>query len=594
MDETGENGSASERRRWADVLVWPVRRLARSAFGPRRSLWLALAIVVVPLVLMLGFQYFLLVQLERKSTIAHYATLNKQLDLLTKEIAFHFVSSAERVVRVPPWLFTRECACYDEYFSDTALRLDEPPRDPVRRQAWLDLPGQGARLFFMSSFVGPAAGQLAVYDMHSRTRVSEDEVPGAVRLAVYYWQIRVGKALASVNPKDLVPDNSDPANPIVLGLISDEKGRVVGVAGVVLDAEFFAREVLPTIVHRVLPSVGEGKDTAVTVWDGEGHEVWAAAGETPAQHETKRQLSFVLTDWRIALGSHGSTGAQTARTSFVVNLSLAALFAAVLMAGVVLAMRTAAREMKLSEMKSDFVSNVSHELRTPLSSIRVFGELMRLGRVRDMGKVREYGEYIECEGRRLSRLIDNILDFSRIEAGRKAYRVEDQDLGAVVRDVAAAIDVRLRREGFTVEVVAPDQPLPLVSIDAAAIGHALNNLVDNAAKYSGTSRRIVISLSESEDEVSVGVRDFGIGIPRDEHERIFTRFHRVGTGLVHDVKGSGLGLAIVQHVVSAHGGRVTVESAPGKGSLFAIHLPVAASGQEGNGGNGHGDDGRKG
>jgi two-component system phosphate regulon sensor histidine kinase PhoR len=244
-----------------------------------------------------------------------------------------------------------------------------------------------------------------------------------------------------------------------------------------------------------------------------------------------------------------------ARTNFYVNLALATLLAAVLLAGVALAMRTAARAMKLSEMKSDFVSNVSHELRTPLSSIRVFGELMRLGRVHEPAKVREYGEFIECESRRLSRLIDNILDFSRIEAGRKVYRAEDQDLAAVVRDVLGAVDVRLRREGFTVELVTPPDPLPPVSIDAGAIGNALSNLLDNAAKYSGSARRIVVSLRSTGDLVSVAVRDFGIGIAREEHERIFDRFHRVGTGLVHDVKGSGLGLAIVKHLVETHGGR---------------------------------------
>jgi len=376
-----------------------------------------------------------------------------------------------------------------------------------------------------------------------------------------------------------VPDETDPDNPMILALIADEKTRIVGITGMVLDTTFFAKEVLPTIVRRVLPPESGRAEMAVNVWDGAGKEVWAAPGSKPVRHEIKRKPTFLLTRWTIALGSRGPTGAQMARTNFYVNLALATLLAAVLLAGVALAMRTAARAMKLSEMKSDFVSNVSHELRTPLSSIRVFGELMRLGRVHEPAKVREYGEFIECESRRLSRLIDNILDFSRIEAGRKVYRAEDQDLAAVVRDVLGAVDVRLRREGFTVELVTPPDPLPPVSIDAGAIGNALSNLLDNAAKYSGSARRIVVSLRSTGDLVSVAVRDFGIGIAREEHERIFDRFHRVGTGLVHDVKGSGLGLAIVKHIVSAHGGRVTVESAPGEGSVFTLHLPAAANGR---------------
>jgi two-component system phosphate regulon sensor histidine kinase PhoR len=231
--------------------------------------------------------------------------------------------------------------------------------------------------------------------------------------------------------------------------------------------------------------------------------------------------------------------------------------------------------MKLSEIKSDFVSNVSHELRTPLSSIRVFGELMRLGRVNDPAKVREYGEYIESEGRRLSQLIDNILDFSRIESGGKLYQLKEHDLAEVVRDVLQAFAPRLQREGFVVELVDSGGPLPPVRIDEAAIGHALGNLVDNAIKYSGASRRIAVTLAVDGGEIVVAVKDFGIGIPLEEHERIFDRFHRVGKGLVHDVKGSGLGLAIVTHIMEAHSGRITVESTPGRGSVFALHLPLA-------------------
>ncbi len=580
--EVQDNGALSGWRLWGAGLPWPLRGLARIALGPRRALWLAVTVVIVPLLLMLGLQYLWLVELERKSAMAHYASLSKQLELLTKEIAFHFVSSGERTLRVPPWLLTGTCECYDKYVADHApAPTSPPPTDLVAREAWLAAPFQGARVFFVASFVGPEPGRLVAFDMRTRARLSEEQIPPAMRLAVYYWQIRVHKSPASVHSKDIVADETDPENPMLLAVIADENSRVVGVTGMVVDTGFFVREILPSIVQRVLPSDEGRVAKAVTVWDGTGKEVWAASGTEAARLETKRKLAFVLTHWMIALGGRGSTGAQMARTSFFFNLSLAAVLAGALFTGIVFAMRTAAREMKLSEMKSDFVSNVSHELRTPLSSIRVFGEMMRLGRVKDPAKVQEYGAYIEDEGRRLSRLIDNILDFSRIEAGRKVYRAEDQDLVAVVRDVLGAVDVRLRREGFAVELITPAEPLPLVCIDASAIGHALTNLLDNAAKYSGSARRIVVTLKATRDEVSVAVRDFGIGIAREEHERIFDRFHRVGTGLVHDVKGSGLGLAIVKHIVEAHGGHVTVESALGTGSQFVIHLPSASNGNGG-------------
>ena len=153
--------------------------------------------------------------------------------------------------------------------------------------------------------------------------------------------------------------------------------------------------------------------------------------------------------------------------------------------------------------------------------------------------------------------------------------MEEHDLADVVRDVLQAWAPRLEREGFVLELTAPADALPPVRIDEAAIGHALGNLLDNAIKYSGSGRRIAVRLAADGGELVVAVKDFGIGIPREEHERIFDRFHRVGCGLVHDVKGSGLGLAIVKHIADAHGGSVTVESSPGNGSVFALHLPVA-------------------
>jgi signal transduction histidine kinase len=264
-------------------------------------------------------------------------------------------------------------------------------------------------------------------------------------------------------------------------------------------------------------------------------------------------------------------------------MTLAALLAAMLLAGIVLSLRVASRAVRLSEMKSDFVSNVSHELRTPVASIRVFGELLRHGRADSPEKVRRYGEHIETESRRLTRLIDNVLDFSRMESGRKEYHFERARLEHVVESAVDATRVRLREAGFDVRYEAPESELPALELDPDAIGQVLHNLIDNAVKYSGEARRIDLRVYRENATAVVSVRDEGVGIPRDEQQRIFERFHRVQTSLVHDVQGSGLGLAIVQHVVRAHGGRVDVESERGRGTTVFVRIPLSNGGSESSG-----------
>jgi signal transduction histidine kinase len=228
-------------------------------------------------------------------------------------------------------------------------------------------------------------------------------------------------------------------------------------------------------------------------------------------------------------------------------------------------------------MKTDFVSNVSHELRTPLSSIRVFGEFLKLGRVKEQEKICEYGEYIETESRRLTQLINNILDFSKIESGRKTYQFERANVAELIGETLKTFDVQLKQQGFSIIFETPRAPLPQTIVDTDALAQAFINLLDNAVKYSGEAKQIHVLLGQQGDFVTISVRDHGVGIPREEQSKIFEKFYRVSTGLVHDVKGSGLGLSLVAHIVKAHHGRVTVESEQGHGSTFTIHLPVAES-----------------
>jgi signal transduction histidine kinase len=244
-----------------------------------------------------------------------------------------------------------------------------------------------------------------------------------------------------------------------------------------------------------------------------------------------------------------------------------------LLAGLGLVWTNVRRELRLSRLKSDFVANVSHELKTPLALIRLYAETLELRRVPSEERKGEYYRVIGKESRRLTQLINNILDFSRIEAGRREYRMVPSDIGAVVRDVVESYRFAIEKLGFSLELSLGDE-LPPLELDPEAISQAVINLLNNAIKYSSEEKSIKVSVRRELDRVLLAVSDRGIGIPRSEHRRIFEKFYRVETSLVHTTKGSGLGLALVQHITEAHGGRVELASAPGEGSTFTLSLPV--------------------
>jgi signal transduction histidine kinase len=264
---------------------------------------------------------------------------------------------------------------------------------------------------------------------------------------------------------------------------------------------------------------------------------------------------------------------QEVRRLAIAKTALIGFIDLMLLAGLALVWTNVRRELRLSRLKSDFVANVSHELKTPLALIRLFAETLELGRVPSAEKEQQYHRIINKESRRLTQLINNILDFSRIEAGRKEYRLVRTDLAAVVRDVVDAYRFPIEQQGFELDLDVADD-LPEMELDPEAISQALINLLNNAIKYSPEEKRIRVSVRGDGGRVLVSVADRGIGIPKSEQKRIFEKFYRVENSLVHTTKGSGLGLALVQHITEAHGGRVEVTSAPGEGSTFTLSLPV--------------------
>ncbi len=530
------------------------------SFLKRHVLWGGFLAALVPLLALLVLQYRWLVDLEEKSAIAHKATLNTYLEAIAIEVEYFYRGVAESLLEIPSSVFTGN-------------HLDDVADHFAKKGA------KGVKRLFVLSFVKDDRGKLLFYDptipsMEPSGYLSEAR---AAYVATAAWQVLSDKEIVP-DPVGLSADEKDRENRIIINPIIDNEKHLVGIAGMVVDEDFFRQVILPEAISRAGPVFLPGADHAdldMAVLDGKGEPVIGSGTEGAPGSSVKRHLQFIFADYQLALSVRPLNMRAWAQASFLLNMTLAVIVALVLLLGIGLALRAASREMTLSGMKSDFVSNVSHELRTPLASIRVFAELLRTGKAGTADKVQEYGEYIEGESQRLTALVDNILDFAKIESGRKTYRFETADINDVVRETLKTFDGRLRHSESRVMLQGPQQALPPIRVDADAIAQALSNLLDNAFKYGNGAQRIEVRLSRREKWIEISVKDQGVGIAREEQDKIFERFHRVGTGLIHGVKGSGLGLSIVQHIVEAHHGRVAVESKPGTGSTFTISLPIA-------------------
>jgi len=549
----------------------------------RRALWLGFAAVFVPILILLFFQYRWLNDLGDKTVKLKLAGYSSNSEWFAKQIDYFYTKSAE-ALELPAAYLDEDPGKLEKYFAKRSPLKWRPPETNEEGKMEMQKGVLGARLIFVKSFQkGPF--EKAIYYFDTKKGKTAADIPPemlkAATMASRYWEV-MALGEEPIDTGKSVVDERYPDYPLITNPISDEKGCLRGIVGMIVDIDFFQKELLPFGAEEMLREITRdyGDPNIGLLIANPAGKIVLERG-CPIAIQTREEVmqeskspSFIFSDWRIAFGSDQTTMKRLARNNLAVNLALALVLALTILGGAALALRAASREMKLSEMKNDFVSNVSHELRTPVASIRVFGEMLRLGRATEADKVKEYGEYIETEGRRLTQLINNILDFSKIESGQKEYDLRETAVEDVIQHVLKMLEVRLMHSKARIDCRLPATPLPALRIDAEAIGQALCNLLDNAVKYSEGEPDIAVVVERRDDRVAVSVSDKGIGIPAEELSRVFDRFHRVPTGLVHNVKGSGLGLALVKHIVTAHGGEVRVESKYGKGSVFTIDLPI--------------------
>jgi signal transduction histidine kinase len=559
------------------------------AFLKRRAFAIGGLAVTVPLLVIILLQYQALTTLNKTLPAYRKQLMRQYLMSVVEDFRRFYGDNAERALAAPAGSIDLPKSGVIEDDDEGALSQKAVARvaDHFKKQDF-----KGASRYFIAVATekdGAQGSEVFFYDPTSQAMVRDPRAPEMVAINVacssYVVYIRDG---TNVVPAATSVDRN-PRHLLIVKPILNESMRIVAAAGMVVDQDYFHDAVLPEAIRKSLAQFLPSEDQKVIVslydkwefyaaYDGKGVRLKLSGNEQRVEAEASQPFSLVYLNsgprFSLSVRLKNLTVEQLARRNFLINLSLWAVMTLFLITAVALMLRTAAREMKLTQMKADFVSNVSHELRTPLASIRVLAELLNLGRVNQPDRVREYGAYIESEGRRLTQVINNILDFSRIESGRKLFQFEACDLKVVVDEMLEAFTVHLKQNGFTLSYEAPQTALPKVVLDPDAIALALTNLLDNAIKYSGDVKEINVSVAQSDGFVTVAITDRGVGISADEQEKIFEKFYRVSTGLVHDVKGSGLGLSLVKHIVVAHRGKIAVRSKPGEGSTFTIQLPV--------------------
>ncbi|MBI2428722.1 MAG: HAMP domain-containing histidine kinase [Ignavibacteriales bacterium] len=353
---------------------------------------------------------------------------------------------------------------------------------------------------------------------------------------------------------------------ILLFVPSSAPHRIVGIA---VNTQRFISDV----IGRKLSELAQNDFILAVVHQTDDKIVFSTSSTIPGDFVQQRQL-WIFPDHVVKIKLQGVSVQEIADERFKRNLALIILLDAVLIFGAWFVFRTIRREMELVALKSDFVSNVSHELRTPLSLIRMFAETLEMGRVKTNKKKQEYYGIILHETERLTRLINNILNFSRMESRSRKFNFSSTNVNDVVESVLSIYAYQFEQLKFRVETVL-DKKLPSIMIDDEAIAEALHNLIDNAMKYSNDEKSIRVETSGDEKSIIITVEDHGVGIPHEHQAKVFEKFYRVSQGLVHTAKGSGLGLAIVQHIVHSHGGTISLKSEPHRGTTFIMQLPIS-------------------
>ena len=339
------------------------------------------------------------------------------------------------------------------------------------------------------------------------------------------------------------------------------------------DTNLLKNQLIPALIKNISKESG----LAIQIMDEKGVNILAGQDEIATNGSIQMNFRQFPLPWKLVAAYPETKSLEGTSSRELIFFGVLLLFILGLMLlGVVLIVRDINRETETTRQKTDFVHTISHELKTPLTLIRLYGDtLQRKGNLTEEEKLDCY-EIITKESERLTHLINNVLDFSRIEMGRKEFDFKVGDLTEVIDETLEAYRYHLEKKGFLIRKELA-QNLPQISFDSDAMASVLINLLSNAMKFSLHEKEVTVKLFASEGSIILQVADKGIGIQKAEQTKIFQRFYQAENKVISERRGSGLGLTLVKHIAEAHHGSVNVESEPGQGSVFSVQLPLLSN-----------------
>lgn len=361
-----------------------------------------------------------------------------------------------------------------------------------------------------------------------------------------------------LEPVSLTPDLS-----AVLFLLDDNS-----LCGVIFNSAEFINKQLDSKMKSIA-----GSEFILAVYKPSKDDIVLSTDRVNLRDIRQTKSLWLLPQYNLGITLKGKTIYDLVRARTTQNLILIGAITILIIIGIWFVFRNVKKEIQLAQIKADFVSNVSHELRTPLSLISMFAETLQMGRVKSEEKKNEYYSIIHSETSRLSGIVNKVLNFSKMEAGKRTFHMEKSDLNELSENIFNTYKFHLENNNFDFHYECGEN-LPLVDIDKDAVSEAIINLIDNAVKYSEENRSVILRTGKERNYVFVEVEDRGVGISEADQKKIFEKFFRVSTGHVHNTKGTGLGLSLVKQIVDAHNGKILLSSTPGKGSRFRILLPA--------------------